>query len=218
MVKKSGQKKTEAVPRGRKLSLGDSFRYGIEKTGKFFWPTLGIAILTQAVLVLLQILQVASSILGIIVFLFFILVSVLITVGWIKILLAVLNGQKPALKYFSWDDVAYFWTMLGVYILTSLIVSVGYLLLVIPGVVWALTYALAPLLVVDKNLSVTQALAASRRYTTGHRWTLFLWYLAVGALNLLGLLLVGVGLLFTLPVSFYSGAYMYGKLTGKTIK
>ncbi|MDR1998106.1 MAG: hypothetical protein LBQ83_07280 [Candidatus Margulisbacteria bacterium] len=217
MVKKSGQEAAVQTSGGWKFSIADSFSYGMKKTGEFFWPTIGLAVLCEAVVWLLCVLQVLTGIFGLIICLFSIVVNVLISIGWIKILLAVLNGQKPALKYFSWADLKYFWTMLGTNILYSLIILGGYILLVIPGLVWTITYAFAPLLVIDKKLSVTQALAASRKLVSGQRWPVFLWSLAIGIFNLAGLLCLGLGLLFTLPVSFYASAYLYGRLAGKTI-
>ncbi|GBR77563.1 hypothetical protein RDn1_222 [Candidatus Termititenax dinenymphae] len=205
-----------------KFSIGDSFAYGIEKTKKFFWPTIGIYLLLvicqSALIGLYGFALYINVLLGIIAWLALFLFDYVISIGWIKTALAVLSGKKPEFKYFTWDNLKYFWTYLGTNILISLIVIAGTILLIIPGIVWTLTYAFAPILVIDQKLSVTKALAASRQIVTGQRWNVFVWYLAIGVFNFVGMLLLGIGLLFTIPVTFFATSYVYGKLAGKEIK
>jgi len=75
-------------------------------------------------------------------------------------------------------------------------ILIGYLFGVIPGIVMALSWSLAFLLVADKGLSPTDALTESNRMTNGHKWTMFFAYFVYGILFsiLYLIILVVVGL------------------------
>jgi uncharacterized membrane protein len=212
-----------------KFSIVESLSYGFTKTKKFFWITLGLYILAYLVTYIVQF--VGGLALGAFVEsgLWYILVAavavalmfyvpIMISLGWQRVSLAVLSGKAPALAYFlDADNHQYFWRYIGTNILYTLIMLAGTLLLVIPGIVWAYTYMFSLLLVVDKNLRPTEALAASRKLVAGQRLNLFVWSLALFGVNIVGALCLGVGLLFTLPTSYYAWVYVYGKLSGKKI-
>lgn len=77
------------------------------------------------------------------------------------------------------DGFARVWPVVGASLLVSVAVGAGLLLLVIPGLVWAITFAFSPILLVDRSLPAGRQLGAieslyeSARLTKGHRWTLF---------------------------------------------
>lgn len=100
-------------------------------------------------------------------------------------------------------------------ILTGIVVIVGLILLIVPGVIAALALMFAPYLIVDRNLGPIEAMKESVRITKGHRWQLFLFALALGLLNILGMLAIGIGLLVTVPVSVFAVAHVYRFLEGK---
>jgi uncharacterized membrane protein len=211
-----------------KFSIVESLSYGFGKAKKFFWITLGLYILAYLVNYIVNF--VGAFALGfsvesgflismpimVIVVALSIYVSVMISLGWQRVVLAVLSGKAPALAHFlDTDNHRYFWQYIGACILRGLIILAGTILLVIPGIVWAYTYMYAPLLVVDEKLSPTKALAASRKLVAGQRLNLFVWSLALLGVNIVGALCLGVGLLLTIPTTFYAWVYVYGKLAGK---
>ncbi len=63
---------------------------------------------------------------------------------------------------------------LGVHILYSLIVISGIILMILPGIIWAISNGLASFAMLDKKLSPIQALQLSRKITAGHRFKLFI--------------------------------------------
>jgi len=65
------------------------------------------------------------------------------------------------------------WTVLVTIILLGLIFVAGLILLVVPGVIWALKYLLALYAIMDRQLSAWEALKLSGRITTGHKGQLF---------------------------------------------
>ncbi len=108
-----------------------------------------------------------------------------------------------------------FWNYIGVKILAAIIVIVGLILLVIPGIIAALMFLFSNYLVVDKGLGPIEALKESMRITKGHKWQLLLLVLAVAGLNILGALAFFVGLFVSVPVSILAMAHVYRTLEHK---
>src|SRR3989344_3833468 len=67
-----------------------------------------------------------------------------------------------------------FWRFFGASILLWVIVGIGILLLIVPGVIAAIVFSFALYLVVDKDLAPIEALKESARLTKGNRWRIFL--------------------------------------------
>lgn len=67
----------------------------------------------------------------------------------------------------------YLWRLIGVAILTGLIVILGFLALIIPGFVMIRRYVLAPYFLIDKNMSVTEAMSAAARATKPVSWSIY---------------------------------------------
>lgn len=68
--------------------------------------------------------------------------------------------------------------------------------------------------IVDKDSSPWQALKQSWNTIKGVSWRFLGFMLALTLLNIIGLLCLGVGFLFTLPVSLLAMALLYRKLSG----
>ena len=86
-------------------------------------------------------------------------------------------------------------------LLVGVIVVIGLILLIVPGIMWALRYCFVPYLVMDKGLDVTAALSESATITYGHKWQLLGLGCLIALLNILGAVCLLVGLLVTIPVS-----------------
>ena len=95
--------------------------------------------------------------------------------------------------------VALYLPILGVTLLTSLGLVLGYLLLLVPGIMLHCAWMVAVPALVAEPAGVTAALGRSRRLTAGHRWPIFGLALLYGVAVLLGvglgsgLLLAGLG-------------------------
>ena len=98
-------------------------------------------------------------------------------------------------------------------ILYGLIVMVGLLLLLIPGVIVAYMFLYVGYLIIDRGLGPIDALEKSRAVTDGYKWDLFLFSLTVALLNMVGVLCLFVGLFVTIPVTLMASAYVYRKLS-----
>jgi len=67
-------------------------------------------------------------------------------------------------------------------LLAGLAIMGGFILLVIPGVIFMLWFSQSAYVVINENLSGTQALSKSKSYVKGRMWEVFLKYLFIGAI------------------------------------
>ena len=100
-------------------------------------------------------------------------------------------------------------------LLYALIVAVGFALLIVPGIIWAAQFGFALFFVADDERSPIDALKESSRLTKGHKGQLVLFGLAMLGINLLGLLALGVGVVFTMPLTVVAAVAVFRALQGR---
>lgn len=98
-------------------------------------------------------------------------------------------------------------------LLFGLAVFGGIILLLIPGVIFSLMFMFYGYVLNEQDLDSIEALKASAGLTRGHKGRLFLFVLATLGVNLLGALCVLLGLLVTVPLTFFATAHIYRQLT-----
>jgi len=85
-------------------------------------------------------------------------------------------------------------------LLTMIIVFVGLLLLIVPGIIFAYRYSQALFIISEnKDMDVVDALKASRRLMQGKKMNLFIFQLSFIGHVLLGIITLGIYLLYALP-------------------
>lgn len=134
--------------------------------------------------------------------------------SWTRLSLKVHDDRPGTLEEFV-PDLGRFLEYLATAFLYSLIVAVGLILFVVPGIYWGVRLSMAGFLVVDRGLDPIAALHESSQVTHGARWRLFLLFLACVGLNLLGALALGIGLLFTIPATVMAFAFTYRRLVAR---
>lgn len=144
------------------------------------------------------------------------LVGQLIAMGWVRVSLALTDGQAITAEDLL-PSADRFLAYALASILYALMVGVGLVLLIVPGVILAIVYAFYGFVIVDRGESTFAALRRSADLTRGHRGELFAFGLVLLGLNLLGALALGVGLLVTSPVSLIAVGYVYRRLAGPTV-
>ncbi len=105
-----------------------------------------------------------------------------------------------------------FWKYTGATFLNGLIVIVGLILLIVPGIIWALMFMFSQYFVIERKSAPLDALRESARITNGHKWRLLLFALAIAGLNILGMLFLFVGLLVSIPVTTLATVHAYRTL------
>lgn len=139
-------------------------------------------------------------------------INVIINIGWIAFFLKAHDDIAAASASDFWHPQK-FWNFLGVSLLYASIVTLGYILLIVPGVIASVMFFFAPWLVVDKGLGPIEALKASARITKGNRWRILALMGATVLVSFLGALALIVGLLVAIPVVALATAAAYRRLS-----
>jgi uncharacterized membrane protein len=79
-------------------------------------------------------------------------------------------------------------------ILVGIVVGLGFVMLIVPGIIFACKLSMVPYLMMDKNMEAVEAVRTSWNITKGYSWTIFgmgviSFFVAIGGLILL---IVGV--------------------------
>ncbi|MBL8617454.1 MAG: hypothetical protein JNM72_17730 [Deltaproteobacteria bacterium] len=132
-------------------------------------------------------------------------------IGALRFYLAQVRGQDTSLLevFRGWP-----WVLPIVLgnVLVGLAAVASILLLFIPMIVLGLGWMFWQAFVIDEDMGAVDALTASWRLTKGSKVDLFVFGLVLGLMNLVGMLLCGVGLLFTLPLSGLASMMVYDNL------
>lgn len=142
--------------------------------------------------------------------------SILVQIGMIKILLDLYDGKKlDFTQLYSMYPLAL--RYLGASILYGLMVVVGIVLLIVPGIYLAIKYQFYSFLIIDKNMGIMDSFKKSGEMTKGNMMNLFFLGLILVVINIIGALLFGIGLLVTIPTSTMAMVYVYRKLSHKGV-
>ncbi|KIL39452.1 hypothetical protein SD70_19985 [Gordoniibacillus kamchatkensis] len=103
-----------------------------------------------------------------------------------------------------------YWLVIKAMLLRGVYNFLWYLLLIVPGIVKAYSYSMVPYILADNpHIGKERAIELSRRMTFGHKWNMFVLDLSFLGWYLLGLLALGVGVLFVLPYVNATQAELY---------
>ena len=109
-----------------------------------------------------------------------------------------------------------FWKYLWAALRYFLIVFLGLLLFIIPGIIWSIKYGLAFFLLLDKELGVKNSFDVSSQMTAGVKWQIFLFHLFGFLVLIGGVLMLGVGVFIAYPVVILASYMLYDKLLVRT--
>ena len=87
-------------------------------------------------------------------------------------------------------------------LLIFVIVLLGLMMLIIPGIYFAVSYVFSHLLIWFYDKDPTEAIRLSRKIVSGNFKQILLLFLILAGINLLGLMALGVGIILTMPYSF----------------
>jgi uncharacterized membrane protein len=97
-------------------------------------------------------------------------------------------------------------------ILYQLFILLGLILFIVPGIIWGIEYSFFGHLIIDKKLNTLDALKKSSEITKGIKLELLLFFFILGAINLVGFVLFGVGLFVTIPTTSIATVFVYRKI------
>jgi hypothetical protein len=188
------------------LPLGDYFRTGWELFKRYPGGFIGFFLVN----VIIALILCAIPFLG---WLLFVAISPALIMGNFIVSAKLLQGQAPAFRDF-FAGFHFFLPLLLLSLVTSILIAIGLALLLIPGIYLAVAYLFASCLVVDSRLDFWPAMELSRRTVNPLWFGIFTFMLLVVVINLLGGLLLGLGLLVTVPLSYCALTAAYADLFG----
>ena len=135
-------------------------------------------------------------------------------VGSLRIFLAAARGRQAELgALFGGAD--RFFPLVGVILLQSLAIVTGLLLLIVPGIILALGFGLAPYYCVDARMGPVQSLRASWDATNGQKGKIFVFFLACTVVLVAGYLACCVGAYPASAVTWVAFSIVYVRLSGR---
>jgi nucleotide-binding universal stress UspA family protein len=187
------------------FSVVESLRFGWAKTLANLKPLLSLGLLSFVLGLIYEALSWSRPLSGLLI-LGAELLQIAISLVLVRVALKLADEEPVELRNMDGLLVGYLPYLLSL-LIYAFVVSAGTLLLVVPGVVWAVGFAFAGFLVADKGLDPIEAMVESHRLTRGMKWRLFELALLLALVNLAGALALGVGLFVTIPTSFIAGAH-----------
>lgn len=116
---------------------------------------------------------------------------------------------------FAGFSLAFVPLMLGGLVI-QVLTAVGFLLCILPGIyLFVIWWVFVPLLIIDKRLDFWPAMELSRKVVNQHWWQIALLVLVVLAVGMGGLVLFGVGIFVTLPLTIGATVYAYEEIFGR---
>ncbi len=172
------------------------------RPGEFIVFTLIIAVVTA----LFSRLDVPGSLLAS-------LVTAPLYAGFIIVVFLLFKGKEAQFGDFL-KGFNYFLPLVLASIVMSILITIGTFLLILPGIYLAVSYMFVTMLIVDYRMEFWQAMETSRKIVTKNWFSLFVLFLVLLVINLLGALALGIGLLVTMPLSVCSVCVAYRDIIG----
>ena len=141
-------------------------------------------------------------------------INTLVGMGMIRISLKIYDGEKGDYMDLL-PQKENFFTYLLATIVYGIVVFIGGLFLIVPGIVVGVMFCFYGYLIVDRKLGIKEAFEESKRMTRGSKMDLFLLGLILWGLNILGALLLLVGILISFPISLMTMTYAYRRVCGR---
>ncbi|BBC24241.1 hypothetical protein [Pseudanabaena sp. ABRG5-3] len=187
------------------------FRKGWATLQPSFGPMVGFFLVTCLINVVLAFIPVVGQIASA-------LISAPLGAGYTFVVLAILRGQSFEFNdFFKGLSNKYFLQLFLISLVGGLLIALGFLLLLIPGIYLSVSYVFAVQFAVDWDLEFFQALEASRKLVSRQWLQVFVLLILIGLMNILGVLLLGVGIFVTAPLSICILVSLYNDIAGNTL-
>ena len=203
-----------AVPDSHRFSIGEALSWGWSKLQENVGP---LAVAFLAIVVVNLIFSfLGRGALGWFFNLIGWFVSLLISMGVIRIALKITDGRPvETADLFQRADLAIPYFIASV--IVGVMVAIGFVFLIIPGIYLAITFGFFGYNIVDKEHGIMESIEQSAAITRAQKWDLFAFGVALFFFNLAGAIALGIGLLITIPVSMLAAAFVYRRISGEPV-
>lgn len=203
----------------KKFSKSEALRFGWTTMKNNLGFFIGLIIVAGLIIIIPYFISGLTSkdapVISLIITIVCIVLQLIIGMGLIRISLKFADNDKAELGDL-FACLPMFFKYLGGSILYGLIIIGGLILLIVPGIIWAIKFCFFGYFIIDKELGPIEALKRSSIITKGAKWDLFLFGLLTIGINILGVLALLIGLFATLPTTMVAYAFVYRKLLAQT--
>lgn len=193
------------------VSISESFRFGWNAFKKDAWVYIGATLVALIASVVVNKItkELGDGLIGLIVTVAGMLVTWWLFLGLTRMTLNSYAGLPVKFDMVFKESWNVLWRYALAAIVSLIIVGIGLILLIVPGIIAQIMLSLTIFLVLEKGMKPIDALKESRRMTKGKRWDLFLFLLVLVFINIVGAIPAGLGLLVTLPISLLAFTHVY---------
>ena len=204
----------------RSIDFIQLFKYGFQQYKKYFSFVVGIMITYYVLAIVPQVylmiyspkdpsteLQIVSGI--------FLVIQLFLSLGFIKVMFRLIDNEHVEVVDL-FNNVRPFFSYFVAYFLYAIAVVLGTLLFVIPGIFIAIRFQFYPYFVLNGTHSSILALQKSYYLTENLTLDLFLFGLSVIGLNIAGVFFLGIGIIFTYPLTTMATAMIYQSLRSES--
>lgn len=107
----------------------------------------------------------------------------------------------------------YFWLTFTIWLIAQVLIVLGIFALIAPGVYLAVGYFFAVLMGMFGGFDFWTSMELSRKLITRNWWQFFVLFLLLVVMNLATLITLGMGLVITIPMTFFVGYVIFEELT-----
>lgn len=176
-----------------------------------FWPLVGATFVSLVVMIVANMIPVVGIFVGV-------LLTGVFYGGLYLYYLRTIRGQPVELgDVFSGFTLAFVPLMLAT-IVSTLLISAGLLLLILPGIYLGVSYIFAYMLIIDKRIEFWAAMEISRRVITAQWWRVFGLLLLASVIAALGVVALIIGVFITVPIYLGALVYAYEDLCNPPVK
>jgi hypothetical protein len=200
------------------MEIGSFLRFSMENAKRHWIKYFGVILLGGGLLVAVP--GVIGTLLGkihaefgfAVGLLLFILGGIGLSFGFIANVIRLASNRSFDIKAFIPNAGVFINFLLGM-LCYMIIVSLGSLLFVIPGIILGIMFSLVPFLVIDKKMNFLEAFGESAKLTKGHKMDIFLGtFITNIVIGLLSIFIIT--LFFTIPMGAFLSVYPYVQLSG----
>jgi uncharacterized membrane protein len=131
--------------------------------------------------------------------------------GYTHLALRVVDGEEAAIEDLFSQGRLLVRAVLATIVYVGIVIG-GFLLLIVPGIIWCIKFQYYIYAIVDEDAGVMESLKRSSALTRGEKLNLFWYGLLCGLVGLLGALALCVGVLAAAPTVALASAYVYRRL------
>ncbi len=174
----------------------------IGAAGTFLMPTLGFDLTTMIGMVTNVVVQVLLTV-----------VSIIFTAGLLYMGVRKVAGDPISWKM-AFDGFSFTGQIILATVLQTILVGLGLLLLVLPGIYLAIGYGLTLPLILDRKMSAWEAMETSRKAIHKVWWRVTGTFFLMVCIYTISAIPLGIGLIWTVPMFIVLGGVVYHRLFG----